>query len=662
MGVQDDIDEIRKSFNEIDKSIIDSAKEYRTLSESISKTNKVLGSKNWQIFSRFISGTPLWRIQNRIKATVMLLNELQLAGEKRRSEQAKELKNFSKLAKLQRDNVGIQDKLNSLKELAGKTDQDSIDAYKTQMDALRTTSEIFDGMVFKLGNQNDAIKQMSSLINRQVEAGAKLEEQAKETAKLRKKEGEGEFQHLGRIMKFRIKNNNMMKSFNAFKKKSDKEGFAFTNKKHQREVQLTKKMQQIAAKAGLDPQELLRKDGSMKKPTSDRNKNQVAMRRGASGKILDPKQFKALQQLHKLGKKQNNLSRRSYRMMAAPFKVMGGFFKKVLAHMLKMVFYAAAQFMKMLLLLLVTVAAFKMIQPFLGNIKDALEMAVKVLLDGLALIWSGLSNIWEGISMMVDAIMNPSFSGFMEGLWKLLTGMAQVVVGLLQVVFGTIIAAGLGFISSLFNDGVEKIGGGIRGIASGIVNVIKGVSGVAAGILLVVGTIGLLVGAAFALPVLLAAAVLTGIYLLFTKFEGFFVDVLTSIGEGLSWLKEAILNLPKGIGDAIRNVGGGIKKGIGKIGGGIKDFVGLSTGGKISQSGMAIVGEKGPELVTLPRGAQVHSNSQSKAMASSVTNHITVQVTGRVGASDTEIRDIANKVAKEINSRMNRTATSVVKF
>ena len=77
---------------------------------------------------------------------------------------------------------------------------------------------------------------------------------------------------------------------------------------------------------------------------------------------------------------------------------------------------------------------------------------------------------------------------------------------------------------------------------------------------------------------------------------------------------------------------------------------------------MAIVGEKGPELVTLPRGAQVHSNSQSKAMASSVTNHITVQVTGRVGASDTEIRDIANKVAREINTRMNRTSTSVVRF
>jgi hypothetical protein len=35
---------------------------------------------------------------------------------------------------------------------------------------------------------------------------------------------------------------------------------------------------------------------------------------------------------------------------------------------------------------------------------------------------------------------------------------------------------------------------------------------------------------------------------------------------------------------------------------------------------------------------------------------IHVHVNGRVGASDAEIRDIANKVAREINLRMNRTA------
>ena len=153
-------------------------------------------------------------------------------------------------------------------------------------------------------------------------------------------------------------------------------------------------------------------------------------------------------------------------------------------------------------------------------------------------------------------------------------------------------------------------------------------------------------------------------------------DNLDKIFFSISLLKvfaASIITILEGIPEQIGNfigdkfkeamdVGGNVRN---KVGGAIssaKNFIGLAEGGRVSRSGLAIVGERGPELVQLPRGAQVHSNTASKAMSSSVTNHITVQVTGRVGASDTEIKDIANKVAREINSRMNRTATSVVKF
>lgn len=71
--------------------------------------------------------------------------------------------------------------------------------------------------------------------------------------------------------------------------------------------------------------------------------------------------------------------------------------------------------------------------------------------------------------------------------------------------------------------------------------------------------------------------------------------------------------------------------------------------GGVSRGGLAIVGEEGPELVSLPRGARVHPNGYGPS-GSTVIN---VNVTGRVGASDSEIRDIANKVAREINLRMN---------
>jgi len=89
---------------------------------------------------------------------------------------------------------------------------------------------------------------------------------------------------------------------------------------------------------------------------------------------------------------------------------------------------------------------------------------------------------------------------------------------------------------------------------------------------------------------------------------------------------------------------------LGKIGSYIP---GMATGGLVNKGGIAVVGERGPELVSLPSGARVHPNGYGPS-GSTVIN---VNVTGRVGASDSEIRDIANKVAREINLRMNTRGT-----
>ena len=87
--------------------------------------------------------------------------------------------------------------------------------------------------------------------------------------------------------------------------------------------------------------------------------------------------------------------------------------------------------------------------------------------------------------------------------------------------------------------------------------------------------------------------------------------------------------------------------------------LGRATGGVVNE-GMTLVGERGPELVSLPAGSRVYTNSQSRRMGGSTV--INVNVSGRVGASDAEIKDIANKVAREINLRMNRTATTGARF
>lgn len=61
---------------------------------------------------------------------------------------------------------------------------------------------------------------------------------------------------------------------------------------------------------------------------------------------------------------------------------------------------------------------------------------------------------------------------------------------------------------------------------------------------------------------------------------------------------------------------------------GAGSFVGaFEEGGQVPRSGLALVGEAGPELVQLPRGSTVHSNSNTEAMvAPSQNSQVSVQV------------------------------------
>ena len=57
----------------------------------------------------------------------------------------------------------------------------------------------------------------------------------------------------------------------------------------------------------------------------------------------------------------------------------------------------------------------------------------------------------------------------------------------------------------------------------------------------------------------------------------------------------------------------------------------------------------------LPRGAKVTPNHQIRNTGG---NTIHVHVSGRVGASDQEIRDIARKVGAQVSREINRTTSS----
>ena len=653
-GIEDKIKDMKEDFKDLDLAIMDGAKQFATLSASISKTNNILASKNWIIFSRFISGTPLWQFQNRIKATVMLLNEIQQKGEKRRTEEAKEIQNFAKIAKMRRKAKDLQQSLLDIEKATGNE-------RKQLVDALKDTSEQYEGLTMKLGSEEAATQKLLDLMNERVSRADKLQKKAEEAAEF----GKADFKTK---MKYYSGLTNAQKAFSAFKKKKDKEGlssFIVGNKKVSKEMTLTQKALAMAMTKSFDTSGFTDKEGNVKKPR--RYVTKKGMMKDSKGRFISKKQYDVMMKIYKLNKFAETRTGRFITMLKKPIKA-------VVFGIGKMVFYLAAQFMKTLLLLMVVVAAFKFIQPFLGNIFDAIVAMATTLYTGIMMIVDGITAMFTGVYNILAGIYNMDFEQIFEGISQIVTGFANVLGGIIVATFGTILSGIVSFVSSVFTDGFDALGGGILGIVNGVMNVVKGISGVVAAIALVAGAIGLVIGAAFAPFVLGIAAVAIAIYFLSDGLMWILGQIADPIRNLYANVKDFVTNFS--LSDAVTDLIAGIKEAIGGIldkipspGDAVKSITSkipfLANGGTIQNSGIAVVGERGPELVNLPAGARVSSNRDSAAMmggGTTIHNHVTVQVTGRVGANDTEIRDIANKVAKEINSRMNRTSTSVVRF
>jgi len=112
-------------------------------------------------------------------------------------------------------------------------------------------------------------------------------------------------------------------------------------------------------------------------------------------------------------------------------------------------------------------------------------------------------------------------------------------------------------------------------------------------------------------------------------------------------------------------LGGSLGSGIGTAVESVLKPDGKFMGGVIAGKTMAryLVGERGPELVDLPAGAFVNSNTRTRAMLAGGLgvgggDTINIYINGRVGASETELRDIGNRLGDIINNRGNRVGNT----
>ena len=661
-GIEDDIKELREEFQGIDRAIIDGAKNMRSLQATLSKTNAVMGSKNWEVFSRFISGTGLWRVQNRIRATVILLNEMASTTERRRLEEVKQLKVFAEIADQSEEIKAIQENIEKAEKSTGKTREDAIKTLKGQ-------SQIFGGLLFQYQDSNKALKEMSLLMNRQTKDMEKLEKIATKTAR-RRKEG-------------LITNSLTFKIITGLEKKMKS---VFGSTKGIANTKLTN-IAEAATDAkegffGISEEEIAKRFEAMGRSESDKDNvvHKDGKRTGKIGnKFASEEQIQEFNELVMLAEESRSMRKKAMRKTADFFKFAATPLTNIANQMVRLGggILKVVRFMAMAAgYLLILMLGLTILREVFMETKDELAAGFATIKEvfsiGMAMVSEGVGEARTALQEIFTAFQNTDVPGIFMGVGNLLLAGLKILGGLLVATLGAVLA-GIGtYISELYTrfktEALTEFAGNVKAaVLAATLRVIGVVAKLLAGILLIVAFFS----GGFAL-----ALIAFGIYLIgklaekiaphSDKITGFLSDVKNFLSDIWSSISTFVSDIVTGIVDGLKgvlDVGGKAKDKLSSVGSSIADKIPfLSTGGLVTNSGVAVVGERGPELVQLPRGAQVHSNSASKAMSSSVTNHITVQVTGRVGASDTEIRDIANKVAREINSRMNRTSTSVVKF
>lgn len=283
------------------------------------------------------------------------------------------------------------------------------------------------------------------------------------------------------------------------------------------------------------------------------------------------------------------------------FKKIGGLFKNI---------YSMAKFASLLMIkVLLFMGAVALVLGFITEYKEQIKTVIKSMSNAFNYIMGGadwitefLNKTWEDMKKLwgyvKDGEWGSAFISFSKIVLRTFLLGAQLALAIAVAAVVGIITIGIEILVKWWDE----------------LNIVEWVGQVVMGIGVLVMLVGFLVG----WPVVLAGLAIW--------FGGWLVKEFGKLlGKGWNWAKERI--------------------------------TGSYSGGTVAQTGTMLVGEHGPELVRLPFASRVYSNQQTKGMMRG-GNVINVNVQGRVGASDSEIRDIARKIGNQLGREINRTTSS----
>lgn len=233
---------------------------------------------------------------------------------------------------------------------------------------------------------------------------------------------------------------------------------------------------------------------------------------------------------------------------------------------------------------------FKKFGPYIVEIVTKVFEAVKVVGK---IVVAGLMIVWDGVKDIFNAFFSPNGGGLeqaLDGVFKIFGGLIVTALGILAVIITVQFKLLIEVSKALFKAGIE----GIKFFFDDAVSPLRKI---AVGIALVVGIIAFIASGAWA--ALIAGAIA---YYVVTKIGGLF----------------------------------------GK----------KASGGMVTRP-MTLVGEKGPELVSLPRGSTVSNASSTKKTMNQGGNVFNITINAR-DTSDKELSRIAEKIGKLVLGKIQR--------
>jgi len=522
-------------------------------------------SKKWTAFSRVLSGSGLWKLQNYMRSLGQVLDFYYKKQDRAFEETQKSIRSvgkvqqeLQKVADVQKDlndaSLSFKDLSDSIEEVAdayAMADAAGMEQQKAQEFALNRTkkqySDMHDVLLETKKGYGEQVKGLLKEEEKQMELAAERER----VTKIRKQE-----ELLRETFKQQEKAYNQGFSIGQFRPR-----FATTEKG----ASLKRQIGDLAGERRIDAA----------KSIGEGIKNSPLFKFLTLG-LFSPKGQQPI-----------------FSMIKVVVSGVKAFRKIPFGKVMKMASKYA------LLGVMFLIQAFVIFSLFRTLVKDA--EVIKTLVDGAKEIFEGLAVIVSGVFDIFNAFFG---SGSIdERFVTLITGIAKIFGGLGAIIF----------------------------------TVMKGIVKLAFG--LIVGLLGLYFKA---LLVLTSGAFWGSV---FEKLKAKFLSLGGSIVEKITTF------FTRDVMGFFKRIVNTIIKGINAISP-FADIPLLATGGLIDKGGLAIVGERGPELVNLPTGAKVNPNGSRGSTT------INVSVNGRMGASDSELRDIAKKIGRMVNTEINRTTSS----